>query len=63
MGKKKEDPDDPESGLPKERVAISCSVCGATNFRKCNCPWDKPFQTWPPQYAFIKDLDWPSDID
>lgn len=25
----------------------SCACCGAPDFKKCECPWDKPFEDWP----------------
>ena len=65
MGKKKPpNPDDPDSPFPKEKEAIPCGLCGKNDFRKCGCPWGKPFQTWPPGHlSQAKALEWPSDID
>lgn len=31
-------------GSPSED---SCAVCGAKDFRRCPCPWEKPFSDWP----------------
>jgi hypothetical protein len=25
----------------------TCSVCGNSSYKKCACPWQKPFQDWP----------------
>jgi len=25
----------------------TCAVCGASSFKTCACPWDKPFTSWP----------------
>lgn len=25
----------------------TCACCGASDFRRCACPWGKPFSAWP----------------
>jgi hypothetical protein len=30
----------------KHEKGKDCSVCG--HIQSCRCPWDKPFQHWPP---------------
>lgn len=25
----------------------SCACCGGGDYRKCTCPWAKPFEEWP----------------
>lgn len=31
-----------------------CSLCHATDYRRCHCPWDKPFADWP--HILLYDL-------